>query len=66
MTLKEKAKKELQIIEHQNRTWLDKFKRNQSIWYDIVVQINSHKGKKQGYWIMVMELYHEKYNNNEK
>ena len=57
----EKAKKELQEIEYENRTWESKFMREQSIWDEIAMQINSYTGEKQKYWELVMDLYKAKY-----
>jgi hypothetical protein len=57
----EQAKKELEKIEYQNRTWNNKFIREQSIWDEIAMQINSYTGKKQKVWCLVMDLYHKKY-----
>jgi hypothetical protein len=57
----EKAKKELQEIEYQNRTWESKFMKQQSIWDEIAMQINSYTGEEQKYWGLVMDLYHQKY-----
>ena len=57
----EKAKKELQEIEYQNRTWESKFIKERSIWDDIAIQICSHTGEEQKHWCLVMDLYHQKY-----
>jgi hypothetical protein len=57
----EEAKKELEKIEYQNRTWKSKFIREQSIWDDIAEEINDCTGKKQKFWSLVMDLYHQKY-----
>jgi hypothetical protein len=54
-------KKELERIEHKNRTWRSKFAREMEIWEEIAMQINGYTGKKQKYWCRVMDLYHEKY-----
>jgi hypothetical protein len=39
-------------------TWMD-------IWEDIVIKINSTKGKEQKYWGKVMDLFKETYPNSE-
>jgi hypothetical protein len=57
----EQAKKELEKIEYQNRTWNSKFIREQAIWDEIAMQINSYTGEKQKGWRLVMDLYHKKY-----
>ena len=59
--MKEEAKKELEKIEYQKRTWNSKFIREQCIWDEIAMQINSYTGEKKKYWCLVMDLYHEKY-----
>ena len=56
----EEAKKELEKIEYRNRTWNSKFMREQAIWDEIAMQINSYTGEKQKYWCLVMDLYKEK------
>jgi hypothetical protein len=57
----EDAKKALAEIEFNNRTWKSDFARVQEIWENIAEEINSCKGKKQKFWGLVMDLYHEKY-----
>ena len=57
----EQEQKELEKIEHQKRTWKSKFSREQAIWDEIAMQINSCTGRKQEYWGRVMDLYKEKY-----
>ena len=57
----EQAKNELEKIEYQNRTWDSKFMREQSIWDEIAMQINSSTGEKKKHWSLVMDLYKEKY-----
>jgi hypothetical protein len=57
----EDAQKELEKIEYQKRSWNSKFIREQAIWDEIAMQINSYTGKKQKFWCLVMELYHKKY-----
>ncbi len=55
------AKKELERIEYQKRTWNSKFMREQAIWDEIAMQINSNKGDELKHWCLVMDLYQEKY-----
>lgn len=57
----EQEQKELEKIEHQKRTWNSKFMREQAIWDEIAIQINSYTGRKYEYWCRVMDLYKEKY-----
>jgi hypothetical protein len=57
----EQAKKELKKIEYQKRTWDSKFMREQAIWDEIAMQINSYTGKNKEYWCLVMDLYKAKY-----
>jgi len=57
----EQEKKELERIEYQKRTWNSEFIREQAIWDEIAMQINSYTGKKQEYWCRVMDLYKKKY-----
>jgi hypothetical protein len=57
----EEEKKELEKIEHKNRNWTSSFMREQSIWDEISMNINSYTGKDQEYWFRVMDLYKEKY-----
>ena len=64
MTIEERAQAELERIEYKNRTWKSKFIREQSIWDEIAMQINSYKGKEHDYWCMVMRLYHKKYSKD--
>ena len=54
------ATKELEKIEYKNRTWRSDIMRNNSIWEAIAVEINSHKGKEQKFWIEVMDLHNSK------
>jgi len=56
-----KEKKELERIENKKRTWKSKIARQMDIWEEIADGINSNTGRKQEYWIRVMELYHLKY-----
>jgi len=56
-----KEELELKNIEFKNRKFNSKFIREKVIWYDIAIQINSYNGKKQEYWIRVMDLYNQKY-----
>jgi hypothetical protein len=58
------AKQELKTIEHKNRTWRNKFMREQSIWNEIAMQINSTKDKENKHWCLVMDLYRDKYLDN--
>jgi len=53
-------KETLKRIEHENRTWKNKFMRDQAIWEDIAMQINSTKGKERLQWCKVMDLYKQK------
>ena len=57
----EEAKKALAEIEYKKRTWKSDFMRKMDIWESIAIEINSCKGKKQKFWGLVMDLYHEKY-----
>ena len=50
----------LDIIEHKNRSWKSDFMRNNSIWGDIAIEINSSKGKKNKFWCKVMDLHQKK------
>lgn len=52
--------KELKKIEHTKRTWRSKFMREQAIWDEIAMQINSSTGKKKEDWCRVMDLYKKK------
>jgi hypothetical protein len=60
----EDAKKELEKIEYRNRTFKSKVFREQSILMDIIMEINSHTGKKQQFWGKVRDLYDAKYCND--
>ena len=51
----------LEKIEHQKRTWSNKFIREHEIWLAIAMQIDSHKGKELKFWEGVMDLYKKKY-----
>jgi hypothetical protein len=55
------AQKELEKLEYQNRTWNSKFFKELQIWEEIAININSHTGQNQKFWVLVMELYHKKY-----
>ena len=55
---------ELERIEYKKRTWNSKFIREQEIWSEISMQINSSKGKEQKYWGRVMSLFNKVYRNN--
>lgn len=57
----EEAKKALAEIEYKKRTWKSDLMRKMDIWESIAMEINSCKGKKQKFWGLVMDLYHEKY-----
>lgn len=57
----EEAKKALAEIEYKKRTWKSDLMRERDIWQSIAEEINSCKGKKQKFWGLVMDLYHEKY-----
>ena len=57
----ESEKKELERIEHKNRTWRNQFMKEQSIFDEISMQINSCTGKEQKYWCRVMDLFKQKY-----
>jgi hypothetical protein len=57
----EKAKIELERIELKNKSWDSQFMREHNIWEEIAMQINSHTGKKQNHWCMVMNLFNMKY-----
>jgi len=62
----EEAKKELEKLEHQNRTWNSEWMRQQSIWDEIAMNCNSYALvkcdlEKVKLWVLVMELFREKY-----
>jgi hypothetical protein len=61
IALLEQAKKELEKIEYKKRTWKSDLMREMDIWECIACEINSYTGKKQKYWLLVMDLFNEKY-----
>lgn len=61
-----KAKKELKSIEYMCRGIDSDSFRKLSIWEYIAMQSNSCTGIEKKYWIMVMNLYNEKYKDNLK
>jgi len=52
---------EFKKIENNYKFCKSKFMKELSIWEEIAMQINSYNGKKQKFWIKVMNLYHKKY-----
>jgi len=59
----EDAKRKLQEIEYSKRTWKSEFIREQEIWDEIAMNLCSYKDEdtEHKFWIMVMDLYHQKY-----
>ena len=59
----EKAKIELEKLEYKNRTWNSEWMRQQSIWDEIALYINSYyqDSEEVKFWCLVMELFKEKY-----
>ena len=50
----------LERIEYANRTFRSDFAREQAIWEDIAMNINSCEGEEQKFWLKVMDLYKKK------
>jgi hypothetical protein len=63
--MKTLAQEELESIEYQKRTWNSKVFREREMWEEIAMQLNSTKGEEHKHWSLVMDLYHEKYRQNE-
>jgi hypothetical protein len=59
--MKTLAQEELESIEYQKRTWKSKVFREMEIWQEIAMQLNSTEGEEHKHWILVMDLYNEKY-----
>ena len=58
MTDEQKA---LQEIESQSESWKSKWMKEQWIFDEIAMEINSHTGKDREFWGRVMDLYKNKY-----
>ena len=53
----------LQEIEHKMRSWKDPYYRKMEILMEIIMQINSFKGKEREFWCKVRDEYDKKYMN---
>lgn len=56
-----KELKELEKIEYSKKSWKVQRFKEQQIWQEIAMQINSSKGYEQKFWCRVMDLFKEKY-----